>query len=101
MPWTADLPYSGGRQGVPELCGNGACPGLENMSRRILLTGTILVSLIFVFVAARTVVGLNLELMEATGSGSPFSFDEWSLIVLAPILIITVCAQSYLLVRRT
>jgi hypothetical protein len=70
------------------------------MSRKVLPIATILLSLLFVYMAARAVISLNFELIDAQGSGSPFRFEEWALIVLAPLMLIAVCGQSYLLAHR-
>ncbi|WLQ08512.1 hypothetical protein [Arthrobacter oryzae] len=61
---------------------------------------TITISIVFVFIAARAVIGLNLELIESKGSGSPFRFEEWALIALAPLLLLSVFLQSYFLFKR-
>lgn len=67
------------------------------MSRKVLPIATILLSVLFVYMAARAVIGLNLELIDAQGSGSPFRFEEWALIVLAPLMLIAVCGTKLLL----
>jgi hypothetical protein len=70
------------------------------MSRKVLPITTILLSLLFVYMAARAVISLNFELIDARGSGSPVRFEEWARIVLAPLMLIAVCGQSYFLARR-
>ncbi|KIA75086.1 hypothetical protein ANMWB30_02510 [Arthrobacter sp. MWB30] len=58
-------------------------------------------TIVFIFVAARAVIGLGFELIDERGYGSPFSFEEWSLIILAPLLLTAVCVQSYYLAVRS
>ena len=70
------------------------------MTRQVLPILTITISIVFVFIAARAVIGLNLELIESKGSGSPFRFEEWALIALAPLLLLSVFLQSYFLFKR-
>lgn len=72
----------------------------EIVTRRILPILTIAISILFVFIAAKAVIGLNLELIETKGSGSPFRFEEWALIALAPLLLLSVFLQSYFLFKR-
>lgn len=67
------------------------------MSKRISAITTIVLTLVFIFMAARTVISLMFELMDERGHGSPFGFEVWALIVLAPLLLIAICAQSYYL----
>ena len=77
------------------------CPRrVEIVTRQILPILTITISIVFVFIAARAVIGLNLELIEAKGGGSPFRFEEWALIALAPLLLLSVFLQSYFLFKR-
>lgn len=67
------------------------------MSKRIISITTIVLTLVFIFMAARTVISLMFELMDERGHGSPFGFEVWALIVLAPLLLIATCVQSYYL----
>lgn len=71
------------------------------MSKSFISITTVVLTIAFIFMATRAVMGLGFELIDARGYGSPLSFDEWALIVLAPLLLIAVCVQSYHLLARS
>ncbi len=68
--------------------------------RTVLSITTVVLSLLFVYLAARAVTVLNLELIDETGTGKPFLFGEWALLILAPLLLIAVGIQSLMVMQR-